>query len=452
MQIIIIGCGKVGRTLAEQLSSEGHNITIIDSVEQKVQEITNSCDIMGLAGNGASIQVQIEAGVEKADLLIAVTGADELNLLCCLIAKKAGNCQTIARVRNPLYSQEINFIKEKLGISMIINPELATAVEIARLLRFPSAIKIDTFAKGRVELLKFKVKPEFGLDGCQLSELSTRLKCDILVSAVERGDEVTIPDGSFVLHDYDLVSFIASPVNSSEFFKKIGFETHQVKNTLIAGGGTIAHYLSRQLLKMGIDVRIIELDKERCEQLSERLPEATIIQGDATDQRLLFEEGLKQAESFVALTNLDEENILLSLFAQKHSQAKVVAKVNRITFDDIVEQLDIGSVVYPKYITADYIIQYVRATQNSIGSNVETLYTILDGKAEALEFAVHEESALTGVALSELDLKQNLLVCCINRRGRILIPRGQDQIRKGDTVVVVTTEIGLHDIQDILKK
>ena len=452
MKIVIVGCGKVGMTLAEQLSGEGHNITIVDLSTEKIQLATGKLDIMGVVGNGASFAIQLEAGVEKADLFIAVTGADELNLLCCLMARKGGKCHTIARVRNPLYSREIGFIKERLGISMIINPELAAANEIARLLRFPSAIKIDTFAKGRVEMLKFKLRPEFGLDGWRVTDVISKLKSDVLFCSVEREDLVAIPDGNFVLKNNDMVSIIASPQRSAEFFKKIGLETHQVKSAMIVGGGTIAYYLSKQLLEMGIEIRIVELNKERCEQLSELLPKAVVINGDGTDQNLLMEEGLVRAESFVAITNLDEENLLLALFAKKYSKAKLVAKVNRIAFDDIIDGLDIGSVIYPKFLTADYIIQYARAMQNSIGSNVETLYKILDGRAEALEFSVHEKSEVTDIPLTDLNLKDNLLICCINRKGAILTPRGQDKIKLNDTVVIVTTQKGLHDIKDILKR
>lgn len=451
MKIIILGSGKVGRTLAEQLSNEGHNIVMVDIIAKKVQDITEDTDIMGVLGNASSINTLLDAGIETADILIAVTGSDELNLLCCLIAKKVSKCHTIARVRNPVYRKEIGFIKERLGISMIINPEHAAAIEISRLLRFPSAIKIDTFAKGRVELLKFKVKPEFHLDQMTVMEVAERYKNNILICAVERGDEVSIPSGNFVLRDNDIISIIASPVNSALFFKRIGIHTHQVKSTMIVGGGTLSYYLAKLLLAMKIRVLIVEANKDRCEQLSELLPDATIINGDGTDKNLLLEEGLTRVESFVTLTNLDEENILLALFAKKNSNAKLVSKVNRIAFDDIIEGLDVGSVVYPKYLTADYILQYVRAMQNSIGSNVETLYQILDNKAEALEFSVHEDCPFLDTPLAELNIRDNLLVTCINRKGKITIPRGQDSIQLGDTVIVVTTVKGLHDIKDILK-
>ncbi len=452
MKVIIIGCGKVGRTLAQQLSEEQHDIILIDTNGQKLQEFTEEIDAMYLIGNGASIGIQKEAGIETADMLIAVTNSDELNLLCCLIAKKVSKCHTVARVRNPIYSEEINFIKERLGISMSLNPEFATATEMARLLRFPSAIQIDTFAKGRVELLKFKIKPEFHMDGLAVSGLSDRFKCDVLICGVERDGEVIIPGGNFILKDNDLVSIVASPKNSAAFFKKIGLATNQVKDALIVGGGTVGYYLAKQLLHMKIKVRIVEQDIRRCDELSELLPEAVIINGDGTDKKLLLQSGLPSTEAFVPLTNIDEENIFLSLYAKEQSNAKLVTKVNRFAFDSIIDKLDLGSVIYPKYITADYILQYVRAMQNSIGSNVETLYQILDNKAEALEFSIREHGPVVGVPLMDLSLKKNLLVVCINHNGRIIIPRGHDQIEVGDTVIIVTTQKGLQDVNDILRK
>lgn len=452
MQIIIVGCGKVGRTLAEQLQEEDTDLTLIDVSSDKINTLSEDIDAMGIVGNGASINTLMEAGIETADILIAVTASDEMNLLCCLIAQKTGHCHTIARVRNPIYGKEINFIKERLGVTMIINPELAAAQEISRLLRFPSAIKIDTFARGRVELLKFKVLPEFGLDGMSISRISDTFRCDILVCAIESKNGVSIPGGNHIIHDGDMLSILAAPKNAAMFFKKIGLKTHQVKNALIVGGGTISYYLAHALSDMKIDVKIIEKDKVRCEVLSELLPDATIINGDGTDRSLLLEEGLVRTEAMVALTSLDEENVFLALFAKTVSKAKLVAKVNRLAFDDIIDNLDIGSVIYPKYITADYILQYVRAMQNSIGSNVETLYHLLDNQAEALEFAIHENSPVVGKPLSELNLKKNLLVGCLNRGGIVRIPRGHDTIQVGDTVIIVTTHKGLRDISDILEK
>ena len=450
MNIIIVGCGKVGISLAERLSAEGHDLVMVDISAKKVEEASNRFDIMGIVGNGASFAIQQEAGVEKADLFIAVTTADELNLLCCLMAKKSG-CATIARVRNPMYSKEIGFIREQLGISMIINPELTAAREIAKLLKFPSAIKIDTFAKGRVELLRFRLKPEIGFGGKSIMDIMARLKTDVLICAVERDNEIIIPNGSFVLQDSDTLSIVGSLEATAEFFEKVGVRSKKVKNSLIIGGGTIAHYLTKDLLKVGYRVRIIERDAARCEYLTEMLPGADIINGDGSDEGLLLEEGLTYADSVVSLTGLDEENIFLSLFAKKHSSAKLIAKVNKIAFNDVVDSLDIDSVIYPKYLTADYIVQYVRARQNSIGSNVETLYQLFDGRAEALEFSIKEASEVTNVPLMDLNLKPNILICAINRHGKILTPRGQNMIKVGDTVIVVTTNRGLDDIRDILK-
>lgn len=451
MNIIIVGAGKVGTTIADQLSSENHNITIIDLNQKKVEEAEEEFDAMGIVGNGASHQVQVDAGVMDAELLIAVTGSDELNLLCCLIAKKTGKCQTIARVRNPIYSKEVNFIKRQMGLSVVINPELTAAQEISQLLRLPYAKKVDTFARGRVEMIKFRMNPELHMDGLQVADIISKMKCDIMICGVERQGQVVIPNGDFVLKNNDLVSMMAVPKETAKFFRKMGIPTHQAKSTLIVGGGTIAYYLAKQLLEMRVDVRIIEQNKERCEMLSEQLPEATILQGDGTDKEFLLEEGLMHTDSFVALTNMDEENLMLALLARKYSNAKLIAKVNRIHFEEVVDELDIDSVIYPKNLAADHIVRYTRAMQNSLGSNVETLYKILDGQAEALEFVIREDSSVTNQRLMDLPLKDHLLVCYISRYGKLKMARGQDMLKVGDSVIIVTTHKGLHDIADILK-
>ena len=451
MKIIIVGCGKVGMTLIKQLSREKHDITVIDVRNEAISEATNTYDCMGVVGNGASYSVQKEAGVEQSDLLIAVTGSDELNLLCCLIAKKAGNTSTIARVRNPVYSKEIDYIKEELGLSMVINPEYASATEIARILRFPSADKIDTFAHGRVEILNFFIGEDSPLKNMTLIDVSKKYKCDVLICFVERGDEAFIPNGPFILRENDRVSFVATPRNAKEFFEKIGVDTHQVKNTMIVGGGMIAYYLGMQLRNMGIVVKIIDSDRARCEELSELLPKACIINGDATNKDVLVEEGIESCESFIALTGIDEANLFLSMYAKSVSKAKkIITKINRISFDDMISTFQAGSIIAPKNITSDYILQHVRVMQNSIGSNVETLYKLMDGKVEALEFLIRDESVITGKPLMEVKLKRNVLIGCINRGGAIIIPNGQSTIQVGDTVIVVTTHTGLGDIRDIL--
>ena len=453
MNIIIAGCGKVGGALAEQLSRESHDVTVIDERPDVVEHVANAADVRGIIGNGASYNIQKEAGIEKADLLIAVTNADEVNLLCCLIAKKAGGCQTIARVRNPVYHQEIRHIKEELGLSLVINPEWAAAMEMARLLRFPKAIDIDTFARGRIELLRFRLEEDSPLCGRKIMHISELSQCEVLICVAERENQVLIPDGELVLHANDTISIVASPVNASRFFRKIGIETNQVKNTMIIGGGKMSYYLARRLLEMGIKVKLVEKDKDSCERLCDLLPKAVVINGDGTDQELLAEEGLEEAEGFVALTNMDEENVMLSLYAKEMSRAKKITKVSSNTYDSIISTLDIGSVIHPKLITAENILQYVRAMQNSIGSNVETLYQLVGGRAEALEFIIREESEVTNIPLQALDLKRNLLVCAIHRRGRVIIPKGQDRLEKGDSVIIITTDCSrLKDISDILDR
>ncbi len=452
MNIIIIGCGKVGTKLVEQLSAEEeHNITVVDTRYALVQEITSEYDIMGIAGNCMSVDTLTEAGIHEADIVIAVTGSDEQNLLTCLMAKKLGNCGAIARVREPENNRAAHLLKEDLGISMVINPERAAASEIARVLRFPSAIKIDTFAKGRVEILKFRIPENSVLDGLSVSGIVGKLNCDILVCGVERDNEAFIPGGTFVLHSGDLISIVASIRNAALFFKKIGFKTHRVRDSIIVGGGSMAFYLAQQLLDTGIGVKIIEQNQKRCDELCQLLPKAAVVCGDGTDNRLLLEEGLESTESIVSLLNIDEENILLSLYAQSKTKGKIVTKINRIGYDEVITRLDIGTTVYPKNITAEYIIRFVRAKNNSIGSNIETMHLILEGKAEALEFRIRENSPISNITLDKLKLKENILVACIIRGTKVIIPRGRDVILPGDTVIVVTRKSGFQDISDILQ-
>ena len=450
MKIIIVGCGKVGTTLAEQLNRENHDITLIDCDSEALQSISDSTDVMSVTGNGAVYQVQMEAGIKEADLLIATTNSDELNMLCCLIAKKAGNCHTIARIRNPEYSAEINYIREELNLSLAINPELAAAREIARLLRFPNAIKIELFAKGRIELLKFLIPKDSILDRMKVMDVVSRLKSNVLICAVERGDDVVIPDGNFEMRGGDKMSFIAPHADCADFFRKAGIENNTVNSAMFVGGGKLTVYLAKALADTKIKIKIIEQDEERCRILSEILPHAMIIHGDGSDQKLLLEEGIRQTEAFASLTGFDEENILLSLYAASQSRAKLITKVNKIAFENVINSLNLGSVIYPKMLTADIILQYVRAMQNSMGSNIEPLYKIVADKAEALEFRVRGDSPVLGIPLEKLRTRNNLLVACINRNGRIILPRGKDTLEAGDTVIIVTTHTGLNDLKDIL--
>ncbi len=456
MNIMIVGCGKVGTTLAEQLNEEGNNITVIDTNADKVNNLSVRLDIMGFVGNGATHAIQEEAGIDKTDLLIAVTGSDELNLLCCLVAKLAGNCQTIARIKDPAYSNEAPYLQNELGLAMVINPEAAAATEIARVLRFPSAIKIDTFARGRVELLKFRLPEGSRIVGMPVKEVISKLGCDILICTIERGDDAFIANGDFVFAEKDIISIIASPKNASDFFKKIDYKIRSVKDVMIVGGGEVAQYLCRLLRRSGIAVKIIDKDRAVCEKLSAEFPDVSIIHGDAADQALLYEEGVQNTGAFVALTGLDEENIFLSLFAKSAGHGKVVTKINRIDFDDVIKHLDLDSTIYPKNITADIIARYVRAMRNSEGSNMETLSNIIKGKVEAAEFTVGAGSPVLNVPLMQLSLKKDVLIAAIirgNGAGKapsVIIPRGTDCITEGDRVVVVARVTALHDIADIL--
>ena len=452
MKIIIIGDGKIGSVLAEQLSKENHAVTLIDQHADPLEQSNKELDVMVVEGDGTSHRVQKEAGVETADLLIACTGADEMNLLCCLIAKKLGAKHTIARVRNPKYVEELNLIKGDLGLSMSINPERECAVEMARVLRFPSAIKIDTFAKGQVEILKYSVPENSPLNGISMIEMS-KFKAKVLICAVERGEqEVHIPSGEFRLQAGDRISIVATPIEAQRFFRQIGVAKAKVRQAMVIGGGHMGYYLAKQLLEAGMDVKIVEHDKERCEDLSERLPDATIILGDGTDQKLLMEEGLVHMDAVATMTGIDEENILLSLYARQTTGAKIITKVNRDSYEGIVDQLELGSVFFPRRICADNVVRYVRAMQASDAyASMETLYKIANGKAEAMEFHVTAASWFCGVPLLELSLKSNLLVGCISRNGKTITPRGSDTIEVGDTVIVVTTHSGLRCLDDIFE-
>lgn len=451
LNIIIVGCGKVGMTLIEQLSKEGHDITIIDKNAAKVQEMSNLYDIMGLVGNGASYSVQMEAGIENADLIIAVTASDELNLLCCTVAKQVGDCAAIARVRTPDYIKEAGYLREKLGLTMIINPELEASLETARILYLPTALEVNSFAHGQAEIVKFKIPEGNLLDGMTIATLGKSITNEILICAIEREGEVYIPGGNFQMAKNDIVSFVAPRRHIRSFLKKIGFKTKQVKDAMIVGGGKASYYLAKQLIAMGIDVKIIEQNKERCEELSILLPEAIIINGDGTDEEVLREEGIEYAQAFIPLTDIDEENIMLTLHAKQVSNAKLITKINRSTFKNVISKLDLGSVIYPRYITSEAIIAYVRAKKNSTNSNIETLYHMFDNRAEAIEFRVDEPSSVTGIPLKDLMLKNDLLVSFIYRNGKVQIPSGLDTIEVGDTVMIVTTHTGLDNIQDIIR-
>ena len=451
LKIIIVGCGKVGSTLVEILSKEGNEITIIDKNAKNLEALTNTFDIMGIEGNGASFKIQDEAGIKNADLMIAVTGSDELNLLCCTVAKQVGNCATIARVRTPEYSREIQYLTDQLGLAMIINPEFEVAKEISRILCMPSALEVSSFAHGQAELIKFKINEESKLNGIRICDLPTIINTKILVCAIERDDKVFIPSGNDRILSDDIISFVSPRRSVKDFFSQIGVRSNKVKDVMIIGGGKAAYYLANSLLNMGMSVKIIESEKKRCEELSILLPKAIIINGDGTSEELLHEEGIETASAFIPLTGIDEENIILTLYAKQVSKAKVITKINRINFRGVISKLDLGSTVYPRYITSEAIIAYVRAKKASINSNIETLYHMYDHRVEAIEFMIDKESQVTGITLADLSLKNNLIIALINRAGKIFMPSGSDCLMVGDSVMIVTTHTGFNSIVDILK-
>lgn len=454
MKIVIVGDGKIGSTLAEQLSREGHDITIIDRSPAPLQQTTEDLDILCIEGNGATYATQLEAGVDSADLLIAVTASDELNLLCCLVAKKAGARHTIARVRNPEYDGELSLITDDLGLSLAVNPELTCAQEMARSLRVPSAIKADAFAGGRVELLQVQIPEDSVLTGKTLMELpSLTANAKVLIGAVERGTSVCIPTGTFRLEAGDRISLIAEPRSAQAFFKKTRLAASPVRQVMIVGGGRIAYYLARQLMESGMNVKILDSDYARCEELADLLPKASILHGDGTNEAFLRESGIAETDAFAALTGIDEENLLMGMYVRKtFPRVKAVTKINRNSFQNIIGAMDIGSTFNPRHSASNQICRYVRAMQNSVGSKVETLYKLLGGRVEALEFRVAENADFCGVPLSQLRLRANLLIGSILRGSQVLIPNGQDTLESGDSVIVITTVTGLSDLRDILEK
>jgi trk system potassium uptake protein TrkA len=451
MNIIIVGCGKVGETLAAELGGEGNDITVVDLSSDKIKDICERFDVMGVVGNGATNTTLREAGVENADLLIAVTESDELNLLCCVIAKKTGKCRVIARLRNPEYRQETDYIKNELALAMLINPEFAAAEEISRILRFPAADKIDAFSGGRVELMTFRLTEENKLVGMAVKDVVAKLKCDILVCTVERGEEAFIANGSFVFEGGDIISIIASPKKAADFFNKIGYKGYSVKDVMVIGAGDTTNYLCDLLKKSGISIKVVDNDYEKCKQLSAEHKEAIVINGDETDRELLVEEGIESADAFVVLADNDEQNILLSLFAKNKGRGKVITKISRSEYDDVIKHLEFDTAIYPKNITSDIIVRYVRAISNTLGSNVETMYNVIKGKVEASEFIVSESSEVVGIPLSKLRLKDNVLIAAIIRGNEVITPRGQDVILPQDSVIVVSKILALNDISEVLK-
>lgn len=450
MDIIIVGGGKVGNSLAGILCEE-HNVTVIDTNESRIQTIVNEFDVKGIVGNCLQTVVLEEADVEKCKIFIALTNSDEVNILSCLIAKKMKARHCIARVRNPEFNKQLVFMREELGISMMVNPDYNSANEIAKVLRYPDAINIDTFAKGRVDLAEIRITSGSILENIALLQLSKRLRLDILICAVQRGDEVIIPNGNFVLHAGDKIHVTASHSNMVKFFKSISsaYREKRVKSAVLIGGGRVGYHLAQHLREMGVKVKIIEIDEKRCLELSERLDKVSIICGDGTNQDIIREERVYDADAVVTLTGIDEENILMSLLAKNNGVEKVVTKVNRMNLMQLSETLNLDSIISPKTIMVDQILQYVRAKQNSTGNSVTTLYRLVNDRLEAIEFVVRENKEYLGVPLKKLKLRSGILIASIARGNELIIPKGDDCIMMNDSVVVVTTNRGFEDLKEI---
>ena len=453
MNAVIVGCGKVGTELAKTLVNDGHNVSVIDRSEKALSLVTEAVDILPVLGNGADINTLRSAGIDTADIFIAVSPSDELNLLACLIAgSESEDIKTIARVRNPVYSKETKFLKNRLGLSKIINPELMAASEVYKLLQYPALSRLDTFADGRVVIFTMHVDGMYSIEGKSLQEIGSDTDYNMLVCAVERNGEVVIPSGNFILNDGDEISVVAAIPEMKRFLKTLGLKSDPARSCLITGGGVIAYYLTDMLLKSKRQVRLIELDEKTCGFFSEDFPEAEIIHGDGTDKSFLLKQGLKYVDAFVPLTGIDEENIISATYAKNVSDAKVITKINRTDLNDVMDELHVDSAVYPKLICADSIAQYVRAQSKGIGGQVETLYRYLDNRIEVLELIASEDKDLTDIPLTELGsrLKDNLILACIIRDGTFIIPSGKDTIRSGDSVIVVTTHKGISSLHEIL--
>lgn len=450
MKIILIGAGKVGKKIADQLAAEGHDIIVVDNDAARLNTLINNQDVMTVLGNGALCDVQLEAGVDKADVVITTTPEDELNMLCCLLAKKLGAKRCIARVRNPEYYKQLDFIKNELGLSMAVNPEFAAAAEMARVLVLPAAAQVEVFANGRVELVEFKISEQNPISGIPLAEIYKKYKIKILVCAVQRGNEVIIPGGSFIPQAGDRISIACNHTEAEKFFKKIGATNNKIRSVMIIGGGRIGYYLAKQLTQSGIAVKIIESDFRRCTQLTELLSEVSVINADGTDHTVLKEEGIENVDAFAALTGIDEENMIMAMYAKTKNVSKVVSKINRGSYVNISDIIGLDSIVSPKQLAANNILGYIRAMKNSENSNnVETIYKVVDGKVEALEFIVREETSYTNRPLRELKTRRNVLIASIVRNRKNIIPGGDDCIKRGDNVIVVTTENNLHDLKEI---
>lgn len=454
MKIIIVGCGKVGYTLAKNLAEEKHDITIVDKERSRIDAIQSSIDCMCVVGNGAIQSVLLEAEVNIADYVIAVTNSDEINILTCLIARKNSKCKTIARIRNHEYANQIEYIMKELDISMTINPELATAREISRITKYSKSISSDSFFKGRLNLLKINIPDKSGLIGMKLFMVPQKLNVNILICIIERGDEIIIPTGSSIIEKGDKIFFVADHLNVLKFFEKIGYDYKPLNSFMIIGAGRISNYLIDILTKTNpyCKIKVIDKDKDACEALATNFPNVSVVHADGTDKDILKQEGMYDVDSFITLTGIDEENIILSLFAHVNENTKVITKINHLDFVESLKDIHLDSVVNPERIAANIIVQYVRASNKASDSNIETLYKLCNDRVEGLGFKIKTDSDLTNVPLKDLRLKKNVLIAGIYRKGSVIRPNGNDVMKVGDSVVIITKDNKFNDIVDILEE
>lgn len=448
MKIIVIGCGKIGKTIIEHVSKEGHSLVIVDNNREKVEELIERYDVMGVVGNGASLDIQEEAGVKFADLVIAVTPKDEINILASMVAKKLGASSTIARVRNPEYLRQTKLMQEELGLSMVVNPEQETADEIINMVNLPSLLKLEPFAKGKVNLVEILVEENNPLIGETLITMNKKIKTKVLICAIQRAGNVIIPNGNFKIEQGDRLSITANASSLVTFLKELNLIKSPLKNIMIIGGGKISYYLAKELSNKKYHIKLIEMNKNRAEEMAELLPKVDVICGDGTDHELLIEEGIEASDACIALTNVDEENIIVSMYATGLKIKKVIAKIKRNSFLTMVNDLGIASIVSPKDIVASKIISYIRALSNKRGSNVLTLYKLVNNQVEALEFDAKKKEKFYNKPLKDLNIKENCLIACIIRDGNVLIPSGNDFIQLNDRVLVVTTHQQFDDLMD----
>jgi len=452
MRIIVIGAGKVGFTLAEKLIEEEHDVIIIDKDDAVVDHCTGALDALCLRGNGANAKILLEAGVDKANIVIASTESDESNMLACLISKRLGAQYTIARIRDPEFNESLTLLQNELGIDITINPERATALEISRLLRYPFAGSIESFAKGQVEMVEFRALPGDCFIGVKMRDLAAkepRLP-RILYAMVERSNEVMIPNGDFSIQPGDRVFVSSDMITITDYFRFLGRNKQKVRSVMLLGGSRISYYLARLIVPMGIHVTLFELNPDKARSLSEKLPKVDVIQGDGTDQDLLEEQGLSQMDAFVSLSNRDEENLLTGMHAIRSGVPKVISKNSRMAYQEILSDLGLDSVISPQFITSSTILRYVRARENSTGTHIERLYRLVGGKAEAMEFIARKGDKYIGVPLKKIRMKKGTLVSVILRQGKIIVPFGNDHIEEHDHVVIISVTSGITDLNEVL--